>query len=473
MKRKISDADRERIIELLQQGLDRYTIASEVGLTAGQVSAIAAHRTMQTYNRTQISKSVDLHVAQRNQLNQLDTESVSEDIGEEIESELAEDESCPGLRIFIGTGQQGHSLFWLPSPESGTTNPHLLLVGESGSGKTYTAQCLCAEIVNNGIPVIVFDFGQGFLTGHTTPPEFEQYAHPVELLADQEGVGINPLTIFSGDLHGPLTVAQRVADTFARVYPKIGVQQHAVLRDAVLQIFLDAGINPDYQTTWLKAAPEFSSLEKKLDRLANDRDNAKRRYAAAVASHISTVFVFNTFRITSSPLAWENVFSSEPHTYLIQMRGLEYSLEKVVTEFLLWNLIGFVENLGPGPLRAFILLDEAHRLSFAPSSPVERLLREARKFGLGLILASQQPEDFSPVAFSNTATKLALRTNDEKGTVARQISRAVGYNRQLSQILSRLGSLPRGTACFVRAGRTNFVKIASWKSRNFLTRSTG
>ena len=55
-----------------------------------------------------------------------------------------------------------------------------------------------------------------------------------------------------------------------------------------------------------------------------------------------------------------------------------------MTEFLLWNLIGFIEAIGPGPLRCFVVLDEAHKLSFDRGSPVEKLLREGRKFGLGL-----------------------------------------------------------------------------------------
>ena len=80
-----------------------------------------------------------------------------------------------------------------------------------------------------------------------------------------------------------------------------------------------------------------------------------------------------------------------------------------MTEFLLWNLIGFIEAMGPSPLRCFVVLDEAHKLSFDRGSPVEKLLREGRKFGLGLILASQQPEEFIPVAFANTATKVVFQ----------------------------------------------------------------
>ena len=100
------------------------------------------------------------------------------------------------------------------------------------------------------------------------------------------------------------------------------------------------------------------------------------------------------FRPSGQKLAWTEMLAARNRVVIIQLQGLEYSLERAVTEFLLWNLIGFIEALGPGPLRCFVILDEAHKLSFNPGSPVEKLLREGRKFGLGLILASQQPEEF-------------------------------------------------------------------------------
>ena len=116
---------------------------------------------------------------------------------------------------------------------------------------------------------------------------------------------------------------------------------------------------------------------------------------------------------------------SRGRAFVIRLRGLEHSLEKAVTEFLLWNFIGFVESLGPGSMRCFVVLDEAHKLSFDTGSPAEKLLREGRKFGLGVILASQQPEDFSSVAFANSATKLVFQVGDENSSVSRQIHRKI------------------------------------------------
>src|SRR5712692_241018 len=127
-----------------------------------------------------------------------------------------------------------------------------------------------------------------------------------------------------------------------------------------------------------------------------------------------TIFVFNTFQDNGLSLDWQNMLDGGDRVFVIQLKGFEHSLERAVTEFLLWNLIGFVESVGPGLMRCFVVLDEAHKLAFVPGSPAEKLLREGRKFGLGLILASQQPEDFSRVAFANTATKMVFQVGDDK-----------------------------------------------------------
>jgi len=55
MPPKITDGQRKAVLELLIQGFDRETIAARVGVTPGQVSAVAAHVKLKTYF---ISKNV-------------------------------------------------------------------------------------------------------------------------------------------------------------------------------------------------------------------------------------------------------------------------------------------------------------------------------------------------------------------------------------------------------------------------------
>jgi DNA phosphorothioation-dependent restriction protein DptH len=434
---------------MLGKGLDRDAIALALGVSPRQVAAVAAHLTMRTYDRPKTGGS-DMRDASPSRT---------------PKQRRSSGDQKKGAAVFIGSDIENQEpCYWTPTPEHGTANPHLLIVGESGSGKTYATQCICAELVQRKIPTIVFDFGQGF-TLDVAPAGFIKYARPVELDASRDGININPLQIFPADVHGPINVAQRVADTFARVYPTIGVQQHAALRDAILQTFRESGIDPRTKRTWTNKAPRFGDLKTVLEDLALNRDSPSRRYTSAVASHISTVFVFNTFRASGLNIDWETILKSGAQTYIIQLKGLEHLLERVVTELLLWNLIGFLESIGPGPLRCMVLLDEAHRLSFATNSPVEKLLREGRKFGAGVVLASQQPEDFSSVAFANTATKLIFNVMDDRGAVARQVAKKAAGDTDFVKLLRRLGNLPRGTACFVTQSSAAIVQVASFEER--------
>jgi DNA phosphorothioation-dependent restriction protein DptH len=132
---------------------------------------------------------------------------------------------------------------------------------------------------------------------------------------------------------------------------------------------------------------------------------------------------------------------------------------------MLWNLIGFIEAMGPGPLRCFVVLDEAHKLSFDRGSPVEKLLREGRKFGLGLVLASQQPEDFSPVAFANTATKIVFQVGDERSTISRQLHRKIKNAHSFGEIYQLITKLPRGCAYVVSENIGRVVRIWSLPDR--------
>ncbi len=206
-------------------------------------------------------------------------------------------------------------------------------------------------------------------------------------------------------------------------------------------------------------------MQVKLQSYARNPMNAQARFAASAASHISTVFVFNTFRSHGHKLAWSDILQADNRTVIIQLKGLEHSLERAVTEFLLWNLIGFIEALGPGPLRCFVILDEAHKLSFNPGSPVEKLLREGRKFGVGLILASQQPEDFSSGAFANTATKIVFQVGDERSTISRQLHRKIKNAHSFGEIYQLITKLPRGWAYVVTENVGRVVRVASFPER--------
>ncbi|MBZ5631459.1 MAG: ATP-binding protein [Acidobacteriia bacterium] len=453
MTKRLSGTQKQQILEMLKLGASRHVIADKLGVTPGQVSAVAAHLTMGTYTRP----PEPAPGAGSSQFSPASREAKAPGLPPSIP---------PASGIFVGLDTSDETpVYWNPASEEGSANPHVLILGESGYGKTYATSCLLAELANSNVPSVIFDYGQGF-SPETLDPVFRDQARPVHFELSRDGIAINPLEIFPVDIHGPATVAQRIADTFARVYPRIGVQQHAAIRRAVLEVLADSGIKQHDRATWGARPPHFRNVERKLADLAEQPASPVRRVALAAASHISTLFVFDTFRSTGRKLSWNDLIGpQEAHTWILQLGGLESSVERTVTEFLLWNLIRFVEARGPGKLRCFVVLDEAHKMSFSPGSPVEKLLREGRKFGLGLILASQQPEDFSPVAFANTATKIVFQVSDERGVISRKLSRKT-KNREIGLAAADvITKLPRGSAYVVTENAGRIVTISSFEQR--------
>ena len=447
------------MLEFLAQGIDRMEIAARVGVSPGQVSAVAAHLKMGTYGGREASRRVSecIQPEAREHVNKL-----LQETGAVSQTPL----SAPGFqRVLVGLeAETEQEVFWNPDPSCGIANPHMLILGESGFGKTYAICCVLTELAQQKTPCIVFDYGNGF-TAEANPRYFKDYAKPIQVEVSREGVAINPLKLFPSDLHGPANVAQRVADTLKRVYPQVGVQQHAMLRQAVLDLMVDEGIMTQRRRSWENPPPSFASLHDKLQAYAHDPGHPQRRIASSVASHIATMFVFNIFQDGGLPLDWQTMLDSGGHVFVLQLWGLEQSLQRAVTELLLWNLIGFVESNGPGSRRCFVVLDEAHRLASVEGSPADRLLREGRKFGVGLILASQQPEDFSPVAFANTATKMVFQIGDDRGAISRQLARKVTNAHSLAYVAELVTKLPRGWAYFVSENKGRLVRVHSFEER--------
>lgn len=59
MTKPLNNAQKERVLELLAKGTPRSVIAGLVNATPGQVSAIAAHKTMGTYSSKRLADSTD------------------------------------------------------------------------------------------------------------------------------------------------------------------------------------------------------------------------------------------------------------------------------------------------------------------------------------------------------------------------------------------------------------------------------
>lgn len=124
-------------------------------------------------------------------------------------------------------------------------------------------------------------------------------------------------------------------------------------------------------------------------------------------------------------------------------------------------------------LRQLIVFDEAHRV--LGSSSLEAFSRECRAYGVGLLLSSQNPEDFPSVVKSNLATRILHGNGADASSVA-AIRGVAGLADSAAERIAGLGLFNailvsgREPAKFIRClGYPHLVVLNELRAREELT----
>jgi DNA helicase HerA-like ATPase len=131
-------------------------------------------------------------------------------------------------------------------------------------------------------------------------------------------------------------------------------------------------------------------------------------------SRIQLLFETGVFLENPDPHSFEAVLR-EPHVLRLSNLATP-ELMVAVSRFVLQKL--YADMLAKGPsntMRVFAVVDEAPKLSYEET--LTALIREARKYGVGLLLASQRVKDFDRVVFDMVGTKIALQLEGEDAKV--------------------------------------------------------
>ncbi len=102
-----------------------------------------------------------------------------------------------------------------------------------------------------------------------------------------------------------------------------------------------------------------------------------------------------------------------------------------------------------------VVFDEAHRASRLKLLPT--MAKECRKYGLALIVASQEARDFDSSLYAAIASYLALRVTEND---ARVIARLVSVSSTKARVVDRLKQLPKFHALYFTEGESRPVQIA-------------
>ncbi|MBK8536708.1 MAG: type IV secretion system DNA-binding domain-containing protein [Candidatus Competibacteraceae bacterium] len=287
-------------------------------------------------------------------------------------------------QLLIGARSNGEPVYWhYGHPQ--LANRHLLIFGATGVGKTYGVQCLLAEMAQQHLRSIIIDYTDGFLPSQIEPL-FSQTAKPQDyFIRDQ--LPLNPFRRQQQVIdpsqpafeETPYQIATRIASIFTSVFNTMGDQQSSTL----IRV-LETGIQDDPQLT----------LDEVLARLRDDKP-----YGETLASKLEPLIRSQPFRPGVADSAWEEMLHSpERRVHVLQLKGLAREIQRLVTEFVLWDLYDYACNTGSKNSPIPVVLDEIQNLDHRSDSPIDKMLREGRKFGLSLILATQTTSQFNQEA---------------------------------------------------------------------------
>ncbi|MDX2116849.1 MAG: ATP-binding protein [Planctomycetota bacterium] len=299
-------------------------------------------------------------------------------------------------RVVLGHTQAEETpVAWTPSVQS---SPHLFILGIPGQGKSVTVNRILQEFAKEGLPSVVIDFHGAF--ADTCNP-YVRSANPVVLDATK-GLPFSP---FEADLSKSGAEAASwqtncfaIAEIFAYVC-ELGDMQKDVVFDALRSCYQDLG----YGSGTPDRLPTISDFHRKLSLLELSR--GVRNVVARCR-----------------PLLELGLFREDPSTFVpldqLLARGLVLDVHRAGVEtmqvaagaFLLRQIYKSMFNWEKAAsLRLAIVLDEAHRL--AKDTTLPKIMKEGRKFGISVVVASQGLADFHPDVVENAGTKVVFRTN--------------------------------------------------------------
>ena len=316
-------------------------------------------------------------------------------------------------------------------------NPHLLIVGQPGMGKTHCLIRVCQQLYEQEIVPIVFSF-------HQDIDEKLMATVPGGVLTvSYEGLGFNPMEVIATHPQAYVESVDMLRDVFAAIFPDLGEVQLGSLRKALKKSYEDQGWASDGSRGKTPGFGDFLSILQ-----------ATPKVDMKMLNRLEELADYGFFSVQSgSPSLLD---STRPTLVQIHSRQND-TLQRAFATFVLYNIYQSMFKRGPiSHLTHAIVFDEAHRAAKLKLIPT--MAKECRKFGLSLILASQEIKDFDQSLFAAVSNSLTLRLLEAD---AQKMAKNFGIPYDKVKLYAdRIKQMPKFQALFNREGLREPVKVA-------------
>ena len=320
-------------------------------------------------------------------------------------------------------------------------NPHLLVAGLSGMGKTTCLLNLCQQMLASDVRPIVFSYHQDI------DEKLLTLGGSVRFI-DFDGLGFNPLRVFNrSSRFAHLDVAGMIRDIFMAIYPQLGPLQGGDIRRAVKESFEEVGWGRSAEDPTNLREPPFKRFLEIL------RDRPKPNIGLRnLLDRLEELDDYGFFDLNESQ---GDMWDSEQPTVIRIHRTQSDVLQNAFSSLILYGLYKNMFQRGiRDRITHAVIVDEAHRAARLTLIPT--MAKECRKYGVSLVLASQEAKDFHTSVFSAIANYLVLRLNEPD---AKALVKNVASSRQQSALLDKIKQMERFKALYFSANRPRPIHV--------------
>jgi hypothetical protein len=324
----------------------------------------------------------------------------------------------------LGQTRDNRMVTWSPAI---TGNPHLMIAGLPGMGKTTCLINICNKLVAGNVMPIIFSY-------HDDIDEKLAEVFPQVRLGDPSNLGFNPMRITHEGSLAHIESAGQLRDIFSAIFPDLGELQLEQLRGAIKTSYTEQGWGGEKSKDC--RVPTFRRFVEILRK--NERPDARTQTLLARLSELDDFEFFNAEEGGESLLDTTQPLVLQVHAFRSD------AMQRAYASFALYSIYQDMFKRGrPDRITHAIIFDEAHRAARLKLIPV--MAKECRKYGLSMIVASQEARDFDPSLYSAIANYLILRVTDQD---ARALARNVAPSEIERRTSDRLKTLPKYEALY-------------------------
>lgn len=264
-----------------------------------------------------------------------------------------------------------------------------LILGTSGGGKSVTAKLFILRNLLRGVKTIIID-PQGeyaeLTKGHG--------GQLIEIHRDSETI-INPFDLMGADL-GEKTIS--LQDLFKIMCGELTEVQKNILDKAIHKIYEQKGIIHNNPETWIREPPIMEDLYNEIMKEKKTASRQERMTYEALENRLR-IYVHGSFSFINKQTSLD--LNNDLICFnIVNMPGQ-------IKPVMMYLIMDFVhKKMNKDRERKTLVIDEAWSLlRFAENAKsIFELIKTARKFGLGILIITQEVEDL----LSSTAGKTIL-----------------------------------------------------------------